>query len=104
MCGLGELEAEREEWHKARWWFEKALKLARELGMVNMIAATQYGLARTWNALGRIDHALPLAQESLVIFERLQYMNVTDVKAFIKICDRNLTIANSDASPPKTFP
>ena len=59
---LGLLALYREQWAEARQWFEQEFPLAREIGRVSLIAQAQYGLARVWEAEGRSDLALPLAQ------------------------------------------
>ena len=74
---------------EAREWFEKALKVANELGLNWLIAQARYGLARVYHAEGRADLALPLAQEALKIYERLQHR---DLAAGRELVDR-LTFA-----------
>jgi hypothetical protein len=76
FCNLGELALERKQWNEARKWFEQSLPPAQEIGRVNLTARIKYGLARVREAEGQPDLALPLAQEALVIYERLydQYL------------------------------
>jgi tetratricopeptide (TPR) repeat protein len=73
---LGLLAFDREQWAEAREWFEKELPLAREIGRKDLIADAQYGLSRAHEAEGRPDLALPLAQEALVIYERLHHRDL----------------------------
>ena len=70
---LGFLALERHQWSEAREWLQEALALAREIGRVESLAFAQMGLAKVWEAEGRVDLALPLAQESLATFEQLQH-------------------------------
>jgi tetratricopeptide (TPR) repeat protein len=84
ISNLGELALVREQWVEARQWYEQALPLAREVGRVDSIAHAQYGLACVWEAEGQADRALPLAQEALVIFERLQHQNLAEVRKLVE--------------------
>ena len=81
---LGELALEREQWAEACQWFEQALALAREVGRVELIAQAQHGLARVWEAEGRADLALPLAQEALKIYERLQHKDLAEARELVE--------------------
>jgi tetratricopeptide (TPR) repeat protein len=81
---LGELALDREQWAEARQWFEQALPQAREVGRVELIAYAQYGLAHVWEAEGRADRALPLAQEALKIFERLQHKDLAEARELVE--------------------
>lgn len=73
---LGELALDRCFYPEARKWFEKELPLAREIGRQSLIARAQYGLARIEEAEGNAELALPLAQEALTIYERLQHKDL----------------------------
>ena len=73
LSDLGLLALERKQWSEARKWFQEALSLAREIGRVELIAYAQLGLAKIWEAEGQVDLALPLAQEALATFEKLQH-------------------------------
>jgi tetratricopeptide (TPR) repeat protein len=81
---LGELALDRERWAEARQWFEQELALAREVGRVEVIAHAQYGLARMCEAEGRADLALPLAQEALAIYERLQHRDLAAARELVE--------------------
>jgi Tetratricopeptide repeat len=59
--------------------FRQALPLAKELGRLDLIANSKFGLARVHEAEGRADLALPLAQEALKIYERLQHKDLAEV-------------------------
>jgi tetratricopeptide (TPR) repeat protein len=84
-CGnLGELALEREKWAEARKWYEQALPLAREIGRVDLISGAQYGLACVWEAEGRADLALSLAQEALKICERLQHKDLAETRELVE--------------------
>jgi len=81
---LGSLALDRQQWAEARQWFEQGLALAQEVGYVKSIAQAQYGLARVWEAEGRPDLALPLAQEALAIYERLQDRDLTVTRELVR--------------------
>ncbi len=81
---LGKLALDYQEWAEALKWFEQALHLAREIGLVEGIADVQHGLARVWEAEGRVDLALPLAQEALKIYERLQYKGLAEARELVE--------------------
>jgi tetratricopeptide (TPR) repeat protein len=81
---LGEVALDREQWVEARQWFEQALPQAREVGRVELIAYAQYGLARVWEAEGRADLALPLAQKVLAIRERLQHKELAEARELME--------------------
>jgi len=54
------------------------------LGFVELIAHAQYGLARINEAKESASLALPLAQESLKIYERLQHRDLAKVRGFVE--------------------
>jgi uncharacterized protein HemY len=81
---LGLLALDRNQWSEARKWFEEALPLAREIGRIESIAWTQIGLAKVWEAEGRADLALPLAQEAVATFERLQHRALAWVRKAVE--------------------
>jgi len=80
----GELNLDREQWTDARKWFTQALQLAKEIGWHDLIAHAQYGLARVHEAEGRADLALPLAQEALKIYERLQHRDLAEARELVE--------------------
>lgn len=81
---LGQLVLDCKQWDDARKWFEQELTLAQEIGRLDLIAQAQYGLAHVHEAEGRSDLALPLAQESLKIYERLQDRNLAGARELVE--------------------
>jgi hypothetical protein len=81
---LGQLALDREQWPEARQWCEQALILAQEVGRQDLIADVQYRRARAWEAEGRTDRALPLAQEALAIYERLQHKGLAEARELVE--------------------
>ena len=81
---LGALALDSEQWAEAHKWFEQAMPLAKEVARQDLIADVQYGLARVHEAEGHVDLALPLAQEALKIFERLQHRNLAAAREFVE--------------------
>lgn len=84
MGNLGGLALDRERWAEAREWYEKALGVMREVGRQDEIARMLYGLARVHEAEGRADLALPLAQDALKIYERLQHQNLAEARELVE--------------------
>lgn len=70
-ANLGVLAASRQRWDEARDWLEKANSLARNLGRQDLLLSTLRYLALTYEAEGRYEAALTLAQEALNISEKL---------------------------------
>lgn len=87
---LGELYLQRKRWSEARKWFERAMLMAREVGRVELIAHIQYGLASVHEAGQRTDLALPLAEEALKIYTRLQHRNVKAVQKLVERLEKSL--------------
>lgn len=81
---LGELNLEQKRWPDARQWFERAMPMAKEVGRVELIAHIQNGLACVHEAEGRVKVALPLAEEALKIYERLQHRKLVEVQKLVK--------------------
>jgi tetratricopeptide (TPR) repeat protein len=81
---LGELNIERNRLSEARKWFEHAMPMSIEVGRVEVIARIQYGLAYVQEAEGHADLALPLAQEALKIYERLQHGDLAKVQKLVE--------------------
>jgi len=84
MGSLGELALDREQWAKARKWCEQELPLAKEVGRQELVADAQYGLARVNEAEGRADLALPLAQDALKIYKRLQHRKLAAARELVE--------------------
>ncbi len=95
---LGSLFLCRKQWVEARQYFEQGLTLAREIEHIEVIASAQYGLARVWEEEGRPDLALPLAQETLAIYERLQHGNLTKTRELVQ---RLTTAVQKSADKPQ---
>ena len=81
---LGELNIEQNRLSEARKWFEHAMPMSKEVGRVEVIARIQYGLAYVQEAEGHADIALPLAQEALKIYERLQHGDLAKVQKLVE--------------------
>jgi tetratricopeptide (TPR) repeat protein len=83
IANLGELALDRKQWVEARRSFEQALPLAQEVGRQNLIANVQDGLAHAWEAEGRPDLALPLAEAALAVYERLQVRELAEARELV---------------------
>ncbi|MBI4675541.1 MAG: tetratricopeptide repeat protein [Chloroflexi bacterium] len=81
---LGLVSRRRMQWEVARKWYEKALALMQEVGRQDEIARMKYGLSHVHEAEGRADLALPLAQEALKIYERLQHRDLAEVRELVE--------------------
>jgi len=84
QSNLGWLALDRKQYPNAYKCFEQELALAQEIGRQDLIADAQYGLARMHQAEGRADLALPLAQEALKIYERLQHKDLAEVRELVE--------------------
>jgi tetratricopeptide (TPR) repeat protein len=85
LCGnLGELALERNKWDEAHLWFEKQLPLAKEVGSIDLIAQSQYGLARVYEKERCFSLALPLAQGALNIYEKLQHKDLVEAQELVE--------------------
>jgi len=73
---LGILAIVRKQWSEALKLFEQTLPLAKEVGRVELIADVHYGIARVQEAVGQPGDALPLAQEAVKIYQRLQHKDM----------------------------
>jgi tetratricopeptide (TPR) repeat protein len=82
---LGDVARKLERWDDASMRYERELVLAREVGRADMIADAQYNLARVYEAKGRTDLALPLAEEALKIYERLQHWDLAEARELVEI-------------------
>jgi len=58
--------------------------LAKEIGRGDLVADIRYGLALACEAEGRADRALPLAQEALKIYERLQHRDLAAARELVE--------------------
>ena len=81
---LGKLALDRKQWAEAHKWFDQELALAQEIGDVELIAEAQNGLARVHETEGRADLAMPLAQEALKIYERLQHKDLAETRELVE--------------------
>jgi tetratricopeptide (TPR) repeat protein len=81
---LGVIALCRQEFLEAHKWFEQSLSLAEKVGRQDYIAKSYFGLARVHEAEGRADLALPLAQEALKIYERLQHRDLAEVRELVE--------------------
>ena len=84
LCNLGELALDLNDLTNARDWFEQSLLISREISDIEGIGQVQYSLARVDEAEGRYDLALPLAQEALKIYERLQHRDLTEARELVE--------------------
>ena len=68
---------------KAREEFEQILPLSREIGILEKIAQVEYGFACAHEEM-QIDLALPLAQDALKIYGRLQHADLAEIRKFVE--------------------
>lgn len=80
----GQLAINTRKWTEARGWYDQSLELARKIGHVEGSACAQYGLACVHEAEGHTDLALPLAQEALKIYERLQHKDLVIARELVE--------------------
>jgi tetratricopeptide (TPR) repeat protein len=88
---LGELYTEQRYWSEARKWFERAIPMSKEIGRVELIARIKYGLASVQEAEGRTDLALPLAEEALKIYDRLQHKDLAKARELVEMLKKRGT-------------
>lgn len=81
---LGRNAINRGRWAEAREWFEREGPLAREIARQDLIAGSQYGLARMHEREGRFDLALPMACEALAIYEKLHHRDVQAARELVE--------------------
>jgi tetratricopeptide (TPR) repeat protein len=84
FSNLGWVALYQQQLGEARDQFEQAITLAREIGRQDMAAEAQYGIARVYEAEGHADLALPLAQETLKIYEQLRHGKLTEVRELVE--------------------
>ena len=90
MTNLGELALDRARLPEARSWFEQGFVLTQEVGRQDEIARIKKGLARLYEAEGRADLALPLGQEALKIYERLQHKDLGKVRDLVERLEKKM--------------
>jgi tetratricopeptide (TPR) repeat protein len=71
-ASLGLLALDRNAPTEARPWYERELALAQEVGGLDLVAFAKEGLVQVLEEEGNYAEALTLAQEALVIRERLR--------------------------------
>jgi len=83
---LGELAINRKQWAKALELFEHALLIAQQVGSIELIADSKFGLARAWEVEGKADPDLILqfTREALATYERLGHRDQSRVMKFLK--------------------
>lgn len=89
LCSMGGIALDCDNSKDARKWFELALPLAKEIAHLILIAEAQSGLASVYEAEGREDLALPLAQEALKIYERLRTPDA-DVRKWVDMLEQRI--------------
>jgi tetratricopeptide (TPR) repeat protein len=81
---LGAVARDCSRWAEASEWYEKGLQVAREIGRQDLIAESLAGLAFVREAEARPDLALTLAQEALMIYERLRHKEVATTRELVE--------------------
>lgn len=94
--GLGDIALDCERWAEARQWFEKALPVAREIGQQSLISTIQYRLARAHEQEGRLDLALPPAQEALAIEQKLHRPDVKKKRELVERLEKKIAEQSPD--------
>lgn len=83
-CSLALVMLSRRHLGEARKLIEASLPLAREVGRRDLIAASQFALAKLNEVEGLPQLALPLAVDAVSIFERLGDARCTDAKKYVE--------------------
>lgn len=96
MTNLGELALARERWSDAFTWFKQAFEFAQEVGRQDEIARIKKGLARVHEAEGHADLALPLAQDAIKIYERLQHRNLAETRELVDRLEKKMKVEGED--------
>jgi tetratricopeptide (TPR) repeat protein len=84
MSTLGRLALELRLYLDARKWFDETLAIARDVGNIEAVGQSQYGLACVYEKEEEIDLAVDLASEALRIFERLQHRDLADARELVE--------------------
>ncbi len=84
LLANGELAMKLGQWEKACEHFERFLSETQESDRWELIGYAKYNLARAWEMEERTDLALPLAQDALKIYERLQHGNLAEVRELVE--------------------
>jgi hypothetical protein len=79
-----ELHSKEKNFDQARECLNAIIPLFQTLDRKDLFAQVQYRLACTHEAEGRVDLALPLAQEALKIYERLQHKDLAEVRELVE--------------------
>ncbi|MEO7840120.1 MAG: tetratricopeptide repeat protein [Anaerolineales bacterium] len=87
---LGSVSEQRGQLQLAKDWYEKALVTAREIGNQAEIAEVLLKLALVHDQEGHADLALPLAQETLKIYERLQHKRLAKVRELVERLEKTM--------------
>jgi tetratricopeptide (TPR) repeat protein len=92
---LSALAIDHKRWSEAREWAEKALPLAREIERQDAIANAQTVLAIAHEAEGRIDLALPLAQEALAVELKLRSRHLPSTRNLVERLKKKMNAPES---------
>ena len=83
LGNLGLLALDRSRPAEARPLFDRAMALDREVGREDLVASDLWGLARVLEEEGRPREALPLAEDSLRIRERLRQRDIDESRQLV---------------------
>jgi tetratricopeptide (TPR) repeat protein len=90
LNNLGRVNLEIGQQKKVQEFFEQSLKLAQSNGLISSASDAQYGLAHVFEKDGRLDLALPLAQDTLKIYTRLHHKALVEVREFVESLEQKL--------------
>ncbi len=86
LGNLGDVACEEKDYEKARECYYESLKIAQEIGRVDLIANQKYGLGEVEEGHGNYPQAKGFFEEALELYQRL------GVKKKIDICKQKLSL------------
>lgn len=92
-CSLAFIMLNRKRLAEARQLIETSLPLSREVGRRDLIATSQFALAKLNDAEGFPQLALPLAVDAVSIFERLGDARCNDAKKYVEYLNAKISKA-----------